>query len=170
MKILVINSGSSSLKYQLFDMDTGNVIAKGTCERIGFGGFITHKVPQKEDFCEEIDLPSHDDALKEVFALLVDKEHGVLSLDKIKELLIPILKKHDISYCYLFGSYARGEARDNSDIDLLVDTSVDGFEYFRLIDEIRMSLGKRVDLLRLKDLSSTNPLNLEILKEGVKIL
>ena len=79
MKILVINSGSSSLKYQLFDMDTGNVIAKGTCERIGFGGFITHKVPQKADFCEEIDLPSHDDALKEVFALLVDKEHGVLS-------------------------------------------------------------------------------------------
>ena len=84
MKILVINSGSSSLKYQLFDMDTGNVIAKGTCERIGFGGFITHKVPQKEDFCEEIDLPSHDDALREVFALLVDKNHGVLSsIDEI---------------------------------------------------------------------------------------
>ena len=84
MKILVIHSGSSSLKYQLFDMDTGNVIAKGTCERIGFGGFITHKVPQKEDFCEEIDLPSHDDALKEVFALLVDKNHGVLSsIDEI---------------------------------------------------------------------------------------
>ena len=78
MKILVINSGSSSLKYQLFDMDNGNILAKGGCERIGAGGSITHKVPEKPDYKAEIDLPSHDTALKEVFALLVDKEKGVL--------------------------------------------------------------------------------------------
>ena len=79
MKILVINSGSSSLKYQLFDMDNGNILAKGGCERIGAGGSITHKVPGKPDYKAEIDLPSHDTALKEVFALLVDKEKGVLN-------------------------------------------------------------------------------------------
>ena len=78
MKILVINSGSSSLKYQLFDMDSGNILAKGGCERIGAGGSITHKVPSKEDYKVEIDLPSHDEALKEVFSLLIDKNKGVL--------------------------------------------------------------------------------------------
>ena len=43
MKILVVNAGSSSLKYQLFDMETGEVLAKGLCERIGIDGKLTHK-------------------------------------------------------------------------------------------------------------------------------
>ncbi len=84
MKILVINSGSSSLKYQLFDMDKSILLAKGGCERIGTAGNITHKVPNKPDYKADIDLPSHDEALKEVFKLLVDKEYGVLkSIDEI---------------------------------------------------------------------------------------
>ncbi len=78
MKILVINSGSSSLKYQLFDMENGNVLSKGGCERIGFGGSITHKVPGQEDYSFEIDLPSHDKALEAVFSLLTDETHGVI--------------------------------------------------------------------------------------------
>lgn len=78
MKVLVINSGSSSLKYQLFDMETEKVLAKGGCERIGAGGTITHKVPGKPDVYYEIDFPTHDEALKEVFLLLCDKEKGVL--------------------------------------------------------------------------------------------
>lgn len=84
MKILVINSGSSSLKYQLFDMESGAVIVKGGCERIGAGGAVTHKVPGKENYCLDIDLPSHDKALEVVFSLLCDKEHGVIkSIDEI---------------------------------------------------------------------------------------
>jgi len=78
MKILVINSGSSSLKYQLFDMESGKVLAKGGCERIGAGGCITHKVPGKEDYFMEVNLPTHDEALEVVFSLLVDKDRGVL--------------------------------------------------------------------------------------------
>ena len=50
MKILVINAGSSSLKYQLFDMDNGEVLAKGNCERIGSGGSITHKKQGMEPY------------------------------------------------------------------------------------------------------------------------
>ena len=50
MKILVVNAGSSSLKYQLFDMETGSVLAKGLCERIGIDGKITHKRPGKENY------------------------------------------------------------------------------------------------------------------------
>ena len=51
MKILVINCGSSSLKYQLIDMENENVLAKGLCERIGIdGSMLTHKVPGREDY------------------------------------------------------------------------------------------------------------------------
>lgn len=78
MKILVINSGSSSLKYQLFDMDNEKVLAKGGCERIGAGGTITHKVPGKDDVYYEVDFPTHNEALKEVFKLLTDPSKGVL--------------------------------------------------------------------------------------------
>ncbi len=78
MKILVINAGSSSLKYQLFDMDTGNVLAKGNCERIGAGGTITHKRPNRENYSAQVDLPTHDEALSLVLDLLVSPEYGVI--------------------------------------------------------------------------------------------
>ena len=100
----------------------------------------------------------------------IDEEHGILTVDKIKSLILPILKKHDIKNCYLFGSYARGEAHENSDVDLLVDTDITGLDFFKLIEEIRTTLSKKIDLLRLKDLSSDNPIILEILKEGIKLI
>lgn len=80
MKILVINCGSSSLKYQLIDMDTEAVLAKGLCERIGIDGSkLTHKVPGKEDFELETPMENHDVAVKLVFDALTDKDHGVVS-------------------------------------------------------------------------------------------
>lgn len=79
MKILVINAGSSSLKYQLFDMDTGEVIAKGLCEKIGIGGAITHKRPGREDYHAEVTFRDHDDAIALVLKLLTDKDLGVIS-------------------------------------------------------------------------------------------
>ena len=63
MKILVVNAGSSSLKYQLFDMDTNEVLAKGLCERIGIDGVITHKRPGKEDYQRKADLKDHTHTL-----------------------------------------------------------------------------------------------------------
>ena len=84
MKILVINAGSSSLKYQLFDMEDGSVIAKGLCEKIGIGGAITHKRPGKENYSVDIELKSHDDAIALVLKLLTDAELGVISsIDEI---------------------------------------------------------------------------------------
>ncbi len=60
MKILVINAGSSSLKYQLIDMDTEQMIAKGNCERIGQdGSFIGHKTADGRSFTKEIPMPDH---------------------------------------------------------------------------------------------------------------
>ncbi len=84
MKILVINAGSSSLKYQLINMETESVIAKGTCERIGIaGGKLTHKANGKE-FVVEKELPNHTEAISLVLKELVDKEAGVISsMDEI---------------------------------------------------------------------------------------
>ena len=79
MKILVVNAGSSSLKYQLFDMDTNEVLAKGNCERIGIDGVITHKRPGKEDYKSEANLPDHKAAIELVLSLLCDAELGVIS-------------------------------------------------------------------------------------------
>ena len=80
MKILVINCGSSSLKYQFIDMDTEEVISKGLCERIGItGSLLTHKAKGKEDFVIEQDMPNHTIAVKLVMDALTDKEHGVIT-------------------------------------------------------------------------------------------
>ena len=84
MKILVVNAGSSSLKYQLFDMDENKVIAKGNCEKIGIGGMITHKRPGKDDYKADVELKDHDDAIALVLKLLSDPELGVIaSADEI---------------------------------------------------------------------------------------
>ena len=79
MKILVVNAGSSSLKYQLFDMETGDVLAKGLCERIGIDGAITHKRPGKDDYKSSAALGDHKAAIELVLKLLCDKELGVIN-------------------------------------------------------------------------------------------
>lgn len=79
MKILVVNAGSSSLKYQLFDMATNTVLAKGNCERIGIDGLITHKCPGKPDYKANADFCDHRAAIKLVLSLLTDSEKGVIS-------------------------------------------------------------------------------------------
>ncbi len=79
MKILVINAGSSSLKYQLIDMETEKAVAKGGCERIGIeGSFLKHKANGKE-IVIETPMPDHKVAVKLVLDALVDKEHGAIS-------------------------------------------------------------------------------------------
>ncbi|MBQ1230604.1 MAG: acetate kinase [Clostridia bacterium] len=79
MRILVLNAGSSSLKYQLFDMEKESILAKGLCERIGTSGAVTHKPTGKDSVSEEIALPDHGAALQRVLALLTDATHGVIS-------------------------------------------------------------------------------------------
>ena len=79
MNVLVINAGSSSLKYQLFDMDTKGVLAKGLCERIGIDGRLTHTNPKKEDkYKADVPMKDHADAIRAVINILIDKEWGVI--------------------------------------------------------------------------------------------
>lgn len=84
MKILVINSGSSSLKYQLIDMETEGVIAKGLCERIGIeGSKLTHKANGKEIVVEKA-MPDHNEAVRLVLNALTDGDGAVISsMDEI---------------------------------------------------------------------------------------
>ena len=80
MKILVINAGSSSLKYQLMDPETGDVTAKGLCERIGLDGRLTHKALTKGTKVEkDIPMPTHKEAIEAVMDILVDPKDGVIS-------------------------------------------------------------------------------------------
>lgn len=78
MKVLVINAGSSSLKYQLFDMDNEYVMAKGNCQKIGIAGsFITHKYAN-ESVKLDIVLENHNQAMEKVLELLTSDEYGVI--------------------------------------------------------------------------------------------
>jgi len=84
MYVLVINAGSSSVKYQLFDMKTKEVLAKGLCERIGIDGKLIHKVPGKPDFVSDDPMPTHSEAIKSLVDGLTHADHGVIkSMDEI---------------------------------------------------------------------------------------
>ena len=79
MKVLVVNAGSSSLKYQLFDTEKGNVLAKGNCERIGIGGSrIIHKCQGKDEYIKNTDLADHSEAIKLVVESLLDENVGCI--------------------------------------------------------------------------------------------
>ena len=86
MKVLVVNAGSSSLKYQLFDTAKGNILAKGNCERIGIDGSrIMHKTQGKEEYIKEQPLPNHSEATKLVVETLLDPTVGCISsVDEIE--------------------------------------------------------------------------------------
>ena len=85
MKILVINAGSSSIKYQLIDMDGEKLIAKGQCDRIGIeGGNFKQKVEGRADYVLDVQMANHAEAVRIVLDTLVSKENGVIaSLDEI---------------------------------------------------------------------------------------
>ena len=83
MNVLIINAGSSSLKYQLMDPETGAVSAKGLCERIYIDGRLTHNANGKK-VVKDIPMPTHSEAIQAVLAILVDPVDGVIkSTDEI---------------------------------------------------------------------------------------
>ena len=80
MNVLVVNAGSSSLKYQLFDTTNGDVIAKGLCERIGIDGKLTHKQLVKGiTYSADIYMPNHTTAMKAVVDALLHADHGCIA-------------------------------------------------------------------------------------------
>ena len=78
MKVLVINAGSSSLKYQLMDMSNENVLAKGLCERIGVDGRISHKTAEGVKVEYDVSFPTHKDAFMELVKVMSSGEGKVI--------------------------------------------------------------------------------------------
>ena len=101
--------------------------------------------------------------------LIIDEENGILEIEDIKQKVSEILSKYNVNFCYLFGSYAKGKAVPTSDVDLIIDSDITGLDYFGLVEELRGSLHKRVDLLKVDQLDNNQTLLKEIMKDGIKV-
>ena len=98
-----------------------------------------------------------------------DINNSIYTIKEIKNIIKPILNKYGITEIYLFGSYAKNKANDESDIDLLICTSETGLVFFGIIEELRGKLHKKIDLLNIDQLNGNQELLREILKDGIKI-
>ena len=99
----------------------------------------------------------------------LDESNGILSLEDIKRVCADIFTSCQIDFCYLFGSYAKGHATGESDVDLLVSTETTGLRYFEMTERLRQGLHKKVDLLDLKQLLNNEELLREVMKWGIRI-
>ena len=101
----------------------------------------------------------------------ITETKGIYSLDKLKSIILNIIEqyKDDISFCYLFGSYAKGYASDKSDIDICINTTLTGFNFIGLVENLNQALKKKVDVIRFNDLKENLELIGEIMKDGIKI-
>lgn len=99
----------------------------------------------------------------------VDETHGVLSLEEIAQKCAGVFSDYPVESCTLFGSYAKGEATEASDIDLLVSTNLTGIRFFGMVEALRQALNKQVDVLDIKQLNNNEDLLKDILKEGVRV-
>lgn len=99
----------------------------------------------------------------------LDEEHGVLSIEDIRETCSKVFAEYSVEFCYLFGSYAKGSATGTSDVDLLISTKISGLRYYELAERLREALHKKVDLLETKQLLNNEDLLKEVLKTGVRI-
>ena len=125
---------------------------------------------------EQDDLYGSELKRKAIFDTLKDKyeiteEKGILKFENIKIKVNEVLDKYkdEVKFCYLFGSYAKGYAKENSDIDLCISTNLTGLKFVGLSGELREALNKNIDLLRLSDVQNNIDLLNEIMKDGIKI-
>lgn len=102
----------------------------------------------------------------------ITENKGIISIDYIKQKLNTLFEGEyngKIEFCYLFGSYAKGYAKEDSDVDLCVSTTLTGLDFAGLSESIRNILNKRVDLIRFNNLQNNLELINEIMKDGIKI-
>jgi predicted nucleotidyltransferase len=96
---------------------------------------------------------------------------GMLSIDEIKTVVIPLVEIYPINRVILFGSYARGDATENSDVDLLIDSEdqLNGFDFFGISGRIIKKMPIKVDIFEMSEVIKPSPLYEKIVKEGVII-
>ena len=99
----------------------------------------------------------------------IDEDTGILELEDIVRKCSKVFERYEVSFCYLFGSYAKGKATQTSDVDLLISANVKGIKFYGLVEEIRTALHKKVDVLDMNQLKDNIELTEEIFKDGIKI-
>ena len=94
---------------------------------------------------------------------------GILSFEEIKDVVYNVFKDTDVSYVYLFGSYATNNATAISDVDLLVSNEIKGLKYVGIYEELTNNMHKKIDLIRIDDLIMNFDFLNEVLRNGIKI-
>ena len=149
-------------KYKLSQLDAANII--GIPER------TYRRYEIDENYGSEIKRKMFINMLNEQCE--ITEEKGLLSIDQIKQKVNQLFDEEytgQIDFCYLFGSYAKGLASEKSDVDLYVSSSLTGLRFVGLIEKLRQTLHKKVDLIRSSELNNNVELTNEILKYGIKI-
>jgi len=92
-----------------------------------------------------------------------------MTITAIQEAITPVLKQHGVSKAVLFGSHAKGCARENSDVDLLVDSGLKGFDFVGMIEDLFVSLNKPVDVIDVTHIDKGSRIEKEIAETGVLV-
>ena len=93
----------------------------------------------------------------------------IYTLPEIERILSPVFSEYPVKKAILFGSYAKGLAEPNSDVDILVDSGLKGLSFFGLLEDVATALDKNVDLLDITQIEPDSDIHLEIVKSGVVI-
>lgn len=147
------------IKKGLTQQEVANRIGVSLRSYVSYENDISKReVPKYRFFIQEVEKMN-----------LLDEEHGILHIDDIVSACKKVLVEYDVEFCYLFGSYAKGNATEVSDVDLLICTQTTGLQYYEMTERLRESLKKKVDVLDLKQLLNNETLLKEVLKEGIRI-
>ncbi|MDE7044496.1 MAG: nucleotidyltransferase domain-containing protein [Acetatifactor sp.] len=93
----------------------------------------------------------------------------IYTQEQIKEILYPVFKQYGVHKAFLFGSYVKGAAKADSDVDIVVDSGLRGLSFYGLLEEVVISLDKKVDLLDVTQIVPESEIDREIKKTGVLI-
>ncbi|MBO5272977.1 MAG: helix-turn-helix domain-containing protein [Muribaculaceae bacterium] len=120
--------------------------------------------------------PSKSDTTKYKYMLeligkyvVLDEEHGLLSLEEIKNSCNCVFKDYPVKYCILFGTYSKGCANEKSNVNLLISTEATGLRFYEIVEQLRSTLHKNVDLLDVRQLINNHQLLDDILSDGIKV-
>lgn len=94
---------------------------------------------------------------------------NIYTAQQIQSILKPVFASHNVKKAILFGSYAKESARENSDVDILVDSGLKGLAFFGLLEDVVTSLGKDVDMIDVSQVMENSDVDNEIKRSGVMI-
>ena len=167
-KVLVWYSNCKMVKLTLKQLRTEKGLTQAKCAELLQVSLRTYKRYESDE--SKISSLKHQYLIQRLNEYgIIDEDHGLLTIEQIKNVCNSIFKDYSIEYCYLFGSYAKRKATEKSDVDLLVTMPLDGMKFFKLAETLREKLKKKVDLLDIAQLNNNSTLVQEILKDGIKI-